>query len=149
MRDYLPPAARAARLKLMQNLAASHGGRCTATEYIHCNTPLTFDCPVHGPFEAQPRHIATGSWCRQCRNDARKPPVIERLQRYVRDKGGKIKTPYISARARITIECPIHGDWQTSPDNLLNKKSWCARCARGMPRRKRKNACDAVVMHTR
>lgn len=137
-RDYNSKERLTKRLVEVQEAASKHGGLCISKEYVHVLEDLEFVCKVHNIFFAKPKHILQGHWCEKCRNEARKPDVVERLNAYVELKGGKLNSTYINARTHVTIECPIHGEWPVTPDNLLNKKSWCKRCAMGKPRGKRK-----------
>lgn len=38
------------------------------------------------------------------------------------------KSVYTKAREKLTVICPIHGEFLVSPDNHLNKKSGCPKC---------------------
>lgn len=142
-RGYLSPAARLEKLALLREKAAAHGGQCLADAYVNGNTPLRFQCCVHGPFDARPRHILAGQWCRRCGHDRTKADAPQRLLRYIAERGGLLKSPYVNARTHVVVTCPIHGDWRALPDNLLSKGTWCLRCGRSQPRPGRRKKTEA------
>ena len=53
---------------------------------------------------------------------------IEKCSDAHNDKYDYIKTVYINYRTKITITCPIHGDFEMLPDNHINQKQGCVKC---------------------
>jgi hypothetical protein len=46
------------------------------------------------------------------------------------DKFDYFKTNYINTRTKIIIICKIHGEFEITPDNHINQKQGCVKCAR-------------------
>lgn len=61
-------------LKKAQDYATSRGGECLSHEYVNQNTNLQWKCgnPGHEPWDALPKIMKRGSWCRQCYDENRK-----------------------------------------------------------------------------
>lgn len=61
-----------ARMKLqgsfdeIKEIAAKRGGNCLSTEYVNNYTRLVFQCVNGHVWEAEPKRIKAGSWCRKC-----------------------------------------------------------------------------------
>ena len=145
-RIYFTPEMQQEKLRLLGQIAAERGGQCLADRYAGSHIPLRFTCGKHGIFDAQPRHILNGQWCRFCASDHMKGDASERLLHYVAKRGGSLKSPYINARTHVTVICLKHGEWSVMPDNLLSKGAWCPSCARARPRpgRRKKVETNAV-----
>ena len=150
-KDNMPfgEAWRIRQLDKIRQAAAARGGKCLSGHYEHCQALMTFTCAVHGRFKMEARRVVAGGWCDRCRRESRTPAVVERLLAYITQHGGKLKSPYVNAKTHVTIECSEHGDWRAIPDNLLNKGSWCLRCARSQPRpgrRKRRGGSVPILV---
>ena len=50
----------------MHQLAKARGGKCLSKKYVDSNTKLLWECAEKHQWEAQPRSIKAGSWCRIC-----------------------------------------------------------------------------------
>ena len=54
--------------------------------------------------------------------------IIKKAKNVHGDKYGYSKTIYINARTPVIIICPEHGEFTSTPDNHINKKSGCPKC---------------------
>lgn len=50
----------------MKQLALSKGGMCLSEEYVNANSKLKWKCKNEHVWEATPRSIKSGSWCKTC-----------------------------------------------------------------------------------
>ncbi|MFG0648079.1 hypothetical protein [Leclercia adecarboxylata] len=57
--------------KFFAKVRQVHGDRYDYSRavYVNAHTKITIGCPVHGDFEQEPQHHATGHGCRQCRDE--------------------------------------------------------------------------------
>ena len=97
--------------------------------YINCNTNVDILCSVHGLFSQKPQKHLNGQGCPLCGLDVMKTKNISRtkttewfIEKAIEVHGDNYsyeKSNYISANDKITITCPIHGDFkQRSIDHL-------------------------------
>ena len=100
---------------------------------IHNN--VTIICPIHGEFEQIAKiHVHRGSGCPTCSkiklNQVRYG-TNEFIEKCIKVHGNKYnysKVDYKSSRINVTIICPIHGNFEQTPDNHLSGKG-CKKCA--------------------
>lgn len=59
-------------IEAMRELANSRKGECLSNEYINCNSKLTWKCHLGHQWEATPKDIKNGTWCRHCYKSSRK-----------------------------------------------------------------------------
>ena len=120
-----------------------HGTRYdySMVSYTGAHTPVTIICRKHGPFLQRPNDHRRGQACPSCANDVRsittgnskrKSPETflidaRKVHRNVYDYS---KTRYVSSFEKITITCPIHGDFIQAPSSHLEGYG-CSRCSKG------------------
>jgi len=106
------------------------------SEYKNQNTKVTIICPEHGQFEQRPDHHLSGVGCPNCANSNKKNEEIRKqhasnfIKKAAIKWGGKYnysKVNYITAKEKVIIICPIHGEFQQVPDNHLNSE--CLQCS--------------------
>lgn len=94
---------------------AVHGDRYDYSRVVYKNTNkcVTIICPVHGEFQQVPRLHAKGHGCPKCANVDKK--TQEDFLRLAREKHGDkydySKAIYTNSKGRVTIRCPIHGEF--------------------------------------
>lgn len=54
---------------------------------------------------------------------------IEKAKKIHGDKYDYSKVNYINVKTKITVICPIHGEFETTPDNHINGKTGCPKCS--------------------
>jgi very-short-patch-repair endonuclease len=99
-------------------------------EYKNNNTEVTIICPLHGNFEQKPRaHLAKllEEPCAICRKDKLQNAFIEKSKIIHNNKYDYSLVDYKSAKEEVTIICPIHKEFQQTPDAHLAGKS-CRQC---------------------
>ena len=104
-------------------------------EYKDLKTKVCLICPIHGEFWKTPTNLIYGNQgCPKCaalqRNKTKtktKEDFIKRANEVHFGFYNYDKVLYEKARKCVTITCPIHGDFQQSPDNHL-KGCGCPHC---------------------
>lgn len=104
--------------------------------YGGSTTKITITCPIHGDFEQTPRDHLAGKGCRQCQYSIpqkshirAKNTFITRASKKHDNKFNYDKAVYKNARTNVTITCPIHGDFEQTPDVHLKAPHGCPKCA--------------------
>lgn len=108
--------------------------------YIDAKTNVIITCPVHGDFTQNPNDHRNGHGCKACksakqssRQQDTEATFKEKAQRVHGDKYIYLDVVYINSKTKVTIHCPIHGNFQQAPSDHLQGKG-CAACGRsGQP----------------
>ena len=105
-------------------------------EYKSSHTKVTIICPEHGEFEQKPSNHLNGQGCSRCglenRSELRRCTIedfIKKAKTVHGDKYDYSKVDYKSARTKVTIICPDHGEFEQSPNNHLLGQG-CLNCGR-------------------
>ena len=98
-------------------------------EYINIDTKVCVICPIHGEFWIRPHHhlsSITPQGCKKCAiiNKANKQRLdtekfIAKAKILHKDKYDYSKVNYIDSRLKVKIICPIHGEFEQSPNMHL------------------------------
>lgn len=120
-----------------------HGGFYSyeLTVYTASKVPLTITCPIHGPFQQQPRQHLAGNGCKKC-GELRKggagtlAEFINNARVVHGDKYNYSQAIYRRAGIKLTIICPIHGIFEQTPHKHLTVKRGCQKCAHEEAQRK-------------
>jgi len=105
------------------------------SEYVLSRIPLKIICKKHGVFEQTPNDHLSGRGCIICGRisvaDTKRTTKEEFVQKSRKAHGDKYsysKTKYINMRTKITITCPVHGDFEQIPSEHLTS-SGCYKCS--------------------
>ena len=113
-----------------------HGDRYdySKSEYIAAKDLITITCPIHGDFQLSPNKHLNGRGCQKCGRQAlsdmnRKTDSIFIDQANIVHDGkyDYSKVDYETAKQKVIITCPIHGDFPQTPDHHLRGKG-CPKC---------------------
>ena len=86
-------------------------------------------CPIHGDFLQTPAAHLSGRKCNKCsRPSYNTESFISCAKKKHGDKYDYSKVKYVNTKTNVTITCPIHGDFETTPNRHLNGVG-CSRCA--------------------
>lgn len=99
-------------------------------KYENTETKVCIICPKHGEFWQTPHHHLMGIGCPYC--GAKKYDTKEFIRRAKEVHGEKYdysKTNFIGKKHKVTITCPIHGDFEQLPLNHL-KGNGCPECGK-------------------
>ena len=114
-------------------------------EYINSKEKSIITCPIHGDFEQTPNAHLKGRGCPKC-GILSAAPKLSRIQKSRKFnnlsqenfilKIKKIHNDEISivgsicnTLTKIEVNCPVHGSFFATPNNLLYSKSGCPMCA--------------------
>ena len=102
-------------------------------EYIKSNKNVIITCPIHGDFLMKPNNHLSGEGCAECNKNIHNfkystEEFIEMLKNIHGDKYDYSKTKYNGYFNKCIITCPIHGDIEMLPVNLL-KGHGCKKCS--------------------
>ena len=91
-------------------------------DYKNTYTKVTIICSKHGEFEQSPKNHLKGKGCKVCYSDKDdklgfKETFIERSNKVHNNKYDYSKVHYKNVHKKVTIICPIHGEFRQSPNN--------------------------------
>lgn len=110
-------------------------------EYTGNQNKVKIICPEHGIFEQQPTaHTSQKQGCPICALEKKqqqgKNRVAQAASEFVTkarevhgDKYDYSLVNYTGNKNKVTIICPIHGNFDMRPDNHINGKSECPTCS--------------------
>lgn len=102
------------------------------TEYIGGKKKAVITCPEHGDFEQTPHNHLFGNGCKKCsfsRMTGNSESFIRKAREIHGKRYGYDNAVYKNSKTKVVINCRVHGDFNVSPDNHINKKSGCPACA--------------------
>jgi hypothetical protein len=124
----------------------AHGDKYRYVEasYTGVRFPVTIICPVHGEFsQVCLNHIGRKQGCPQCfrltQNSNLKLPFEELVRRAVIAHNNKykyIESSYTSYETKMTIICPVHGEFSQTPHSHLAGNG-CLKCGIEAARQKK------------
>lgn len=102
--------------------------------YINSHTKLGITCPKHGVFYQTPTNHLNGNGCPECKKDklaeifsSNTEEFIEKAKKIHGDKYIYTKTIYKNNHSLTTFICPIHGEFQQTPQAHLSGRG-CSIC---------------------
>ena len=100
------------------------------TIYKNNSTKVIITCPIHGDFLQTPSHHLNGTGCQKCSGKTKltTEEFIEKANKVHNNKYNYSKTKYINKKTKVIIICPIHGEFEQTPDDHANKPAGCPKC---------------------
>ena len=105
-------------------------------DYVNSKTKVCIICPEHGEFWQTPNNHMHGQGCPICGrievgNKLRKSTedFIKEAKLIHRDLYDYSKVDYKGANTKVTIICPIHGEFETTPHVHIKDKCKCPKCS--------------------
>lgn len=102
--------------------------------YINSHTKVCIICPEHGEFWQTPNNHLDGKNCPLCANRQISINQTKTNQQFIEEatlkhkgKYSYSKTNYVDAHTKVIITCPIHGDFEQTPDIHL-RGCGCPKC---------------------
>lgn len=118
--------------EFIKKAKAIHGDKYL---YSDVNYKTFFDkvlikCKAHGGFEQIPANHLKGQGCPYCSNNKKytTEEFIEKANKVHNNKFNYLKTNYINSNIKITIICPVHGEFYQTPGSHLNGNG-CPKCS--------------------
>jgi hypothetical protein len=109
-------------------------------------------CPIHGEFKQIPDQHKRGSGCRKCsilnrvNSDLRirTKSFLEESKKIHKNKYDYSKVIYKNTDTKVTIICPIHGEFQQSPNSHINSTG-CPKCGIELSSKSRSTSIDNFI----
>ncbi len=117
--------------EFIRKARAVHGDKYDYSKvvYVGAKSKVIITCPTHGDFEQIPTSHLGGSGCPRCSGNVKSSTeeFIEKVRVVHNDKYDYSKVEYVSARKKVIITCPTHGDFEQRPKDHLWGQD-CPRC---------------------
>lgn len=107
-----------------------HGDRYdySLTEYKHNKIKVKIICRDHGTFEMQPGNHLHGQNCPKCsKGYTNLEEFIIEANKVHKGKYDYSKSVYVDSLTKVTITCPIHGDFEQTPAHHIMGQG-CKKC---------------------
>ena len=97
--------------------------------YVSSKDKVEIICPIHGSFFQAPNHHLHNHGCPVCAGVKRldTEEFIRRAKAIHGDKYDYSKTKYVNKVTKVTITCPIHGDFEQKAEDHY-RGSGCQKC---------------------
>lgn len=124
--------------QFIERAKSIHGDKYdySKTEYANFKTKVCITCLIHGDFLQSPHKHLIGHGCPLCgkarRADKKRLPTNEFIRRARSVHGDKYdysKVKYITQKYKVSIICPVHGEFWQTPDSHT-RGIGCPECAR-------------------
>lgn len=104
--------------------------------YTGVDNPIIIICPIHGEFEQTPyAHFNLNRKCPKCANKAKgdskrksKQDFIDEANKVHNNKYAYSKVNYKNTNIKVTITCPVHGEFEQQPADHLRGHA-CSKCS--------------------
>lgn len=103
--------------------------------YIDTKKKVIIICPIHGEFQQAPYSHLLGSGCNKCGSSAVGDKLRHNIDDFIiaakrvhKDKYDYSLVDYTGRTNKVTIVCPIHGEFEQTPYGHLSGKG-CSKCA--------------------
>ena len=115
-----------------------HNGKYdySKVEYKNAQTKVVIICPIHGEFWQSPNNHLHGHGCNKCANEysskikkKEHDVFIKQLKGVYGNKYTFNNVKYTSKKEKVSITCPIHGDFLILPSNALKGRQ-CPKCSK-------------------
>lgn len=123
--------------KFIRKARLVHGNKYdySKVSYVNSTTDVCIICPIHGEFWQRPAEHLRGKGCTKCgqilcgekQKQKARETFIERCKKIHDDKYTYEKVNYVDSHTKIIVTCRKHGDFETTPNRMLNG-SGCPKC---------------------
>ena len=102
------------------------------TKFVTSHEKIIIICPIHGEFEQQAYVHIQGHGCPICAGNIKRDTnqFITEAKKIHGSFYDYSKVNYVNALEKITIICPIHGEFEQTPKEHLCRGQGCPKCAR-------------------
>jgi len=105
------------------------------TVYVNSHVKVSVICPIHGHFMIKADDHLQGRGCFECGNLKKgqycklsSAEFISKAKRKHNNVYSYDNTIYTDNATKVIVTCPIHGDFEVTPNNHLSKRSGCPVC---------------------
>ena len=122
----------------IQKAREIHGDKYdySKTIYLSSREPIVVICPIHGEFQQLPKSHLIGSGCPQCGNKLKSQQkkltqeiFVTRCNEVHNNKYDYSKVIYTNKRDKVTIICPIHGEFEQEAGHHMRGQG-CPECGK-------------------
>ena len=122
--------------EFIENAKEIHGDKYDYSKVLYTNsyTKVCIVCPKHGDFQQTPHEHLKGQGCPECKKDTlakihfdTKDSFIKKANKIHGNKYDYSNINYICTKEKLTINCPIHGDFEQTPRDHL-QGCGCPKC---------------------
>ena len=118
-------------------------------EYNGAYEKIILTCPIHGDFAIRACRAARGdASCKKCsaieksiKSRTSFKEIIERIKKLHPQYCIDEKQSYKNTHTKIKIKCPIHGEFEMTPNSIFNGQG-CPKCGREKTKLKRCNGIE-------
>lgn len=98
--------------------------------YTKALASITITCKVHGDFKQKANSHLMGNGCSKCvgLNLSNTEEFIKKASKVHKSKYTYNKVNYVNSKTKVIITCPIHGDFEQSPNDHLKENRGCSGC---------------------
>lgn len=118
---------------IIQKFISVHGNKYDYSKvvYVSYHEKVCVICPEHGEFWITPAHHIRGQGCPVCAGTklSNTEEFLEKLKKIHGDKYITDKVVYVNNKTKVTLICPVHGEFSATPHNLLKGRG-CPECAK-------------------
>jgi hypothetical protein len=107
----------------------------TKVVYTGTQKKVCIICKEHGEFWQTPNNHLNGQGCQKCKTNLTitrctlsQEDVVKKCINVHGDKFDYSKFNYVSMKTKTIVICKKHGEFLTTPDNHIRRKSGCPRC---------------------
>lgn len=119
--------------KFLEKATKKHGNKYdySLVMYEKSRTKIKIICPEHGNFEQEPANHLRGQGCSICSGSKKhtKEEFIQIASKIHNNRYDYSLVEYKNNKTKIKIICNEHGIFEARPDNHINSKSGCPKCA--------------------
>lgn len=107
------------------------------SEYNGNKNYVTVRCKIHDyEFKTKPNWLHHGASCQKCYDDRRGKTLLKTTEQFLeeikdiyKDKNYDFsKVDYKGNKRKVTVICPIHGEFQATPNKMLTRGDGCKKC---------------------
>lgn len=140
--------------QFVEEARAEHGDKYdySLVNYQGAFKKIQIICPKHGIFEQIPDSHIRGCGCPKCKFDwhvVTEEEFLNRVKEKFGDKFDLSKMNYIDYTTPITIICPIHGEFEMTPQALVNCDNGCPECGKMVQVMKRSDTTESFIEKAR
>lgn len=118
-------------------------------DYKGITKPVTIICPEHGEFKQEPRYHIKGQGCKKCYGH-HKPTTEEFVEKAKKlyPEYDYSMVSYNDTYTKVTIVCPIHGEFRIAPNNLMQGQG-CRKCGTKRAQSKNRMTMEKFILKAR
>lgn len=100
-------------------------------KYINANTKVCIICEKHGEFYMTPSNHLMGQGCPKCKGRGLTlDEIIKKAKEIHGDKYDYSKIIFTKMHDKVTIICPIHGEFEQTLSKHISKNQGCPKCGK-------------------